>query len=167
MRSPAASARCTADSTADAWAPEWSPWRSIIAAERNIANGLATPWPAISGAEPWTGSNSPGPSAPREALGSIPIDPVSIAASSERMSPNMFSVTIVSKWRGDETSCMAALSTSMCSSVMWGNSRACRLLTTSRHRREVSSTLALSTLVTFARAAPKAVLAMRSISSVV
>ena len=50
---------------------------------------------------------------------------------------------------------------------MLGNSRAWRLLTTSRHSREVSSTLALSTLVTFARAAPKAVLAIRSISSVV
>ena len=30
----------------------------------------------------------------------MPIEPVSIAASSLRMSPNMFSVTITSKWRG-------------------------------------------------------------------
>ena len=51
----------------------------------------------MSGAEPWTGSNRPGPSPPSEALGSIPIEPVSIAASSLRMSPNMFSVTITSK----------------------------------------------------------------------
>ena len=79
----------------------------------------------------------------------------------------MFSVRIVSKWRGAETSCIAALSTSTCSSSMCGNSRACSSLTTSRHSREVSSTLALSTLVTFARAAPKAVRAIRSISSVV
>ena len=50
---------------------------------------------------------------------------------------------------------------------MWENSRACNSLTTSRHSREVSSTLALSTLVTFVRAAPKAVRAMRSISAVV
>ena len=48
--------------------------------------------PAMSGAEPCTGSNSPGACAPSEALGSMPIEPVSIAASSERMSPNMFSV---------------------------------------------------------------------------
>ena len=39
-------------------------------------------------------------------------------------------------------------------------------MTTSRHSREVSSTLALSTLVTFERAAPNAVRAIRSISSV-
>ena len=38
--------------------------------------------------------------APSEALGSRPIEPVSIAASSLRMSPNMFSVRITSKWRG-------------------------------------------------------------------
>ena len=37
-----------------------------------------------------------------EALGSMPIEPVSIAASSERMSPNMFSVRITSKCRGAE-----------------------------------------------------------------
>src|ERR1019366_8554842 len=51
----------------------------------------APPCPAMSGAEPCTGSNMPGPSEPSEALGSIPIEPVIIAASSERMSPNMFS----------------------------------------------------------------------------
>ena len=39
-------------------------------------------------------------------------------------------------------------------------------MTTSRHSREVSSTFALSTLVTFLRAALKAVRAIRSISSV-
>ena len=36
------------------------PWRSSSATERNIASGLAIPCPAMSGAEPWTGSNSPG-----------------------------------------------------------------------------------------------------------
>src|SRR5438132_1468388 len=53
----------------------------------------------MSGAEPWTGSNRPGPSPPSEALGSNPIDPVSIAASSERMSPNIFWVRITAKWQ--------------------------------------------------------------------
>ena len=54
--------------------------------------------------------------------GSIPIEPVSIAASSLRMSPNMFSVRITSKWRGAAISCIAALSTSRCSSSTLGNS---------------------------------------------
>ena len=93
---------------------------------------------------------------PSDALGSIPIEPVSIAASSLRMSPNMFSVTITSKCRGAATSCIAALSTSRCSSSTFGNSRACTSRTTSRHSRLVSSTLALSTLVTRERAAPNA-----------
>ena len=119
----------------------------------------------MSGAEPWTGSNRPGPSPPSEALGSIPIDPVSIAASSLRMSPNMFSVRITSKCRGAAISRIAALSTSRCSSSMLGNSLVCTSRTTSRHRRLVSSTLALSTLVTRDRAAPNATRAIRSISS--
>ncbi len=104
----------------------------------------------MSGADPCTGSNRPGEPAPSDALGSIPIDPVSIAASSERMSPKRFSVSSTSKLAGALTSCIAALSTSRCSSCTPVNSRACTLMTTSRHRREVSSTFALSTLVTFA-----------------
>ena len=48
---------------------------------------------------------------------------------------------------------MAALSTSRCSSSTSGNSSAWTRVTTSRHSREVSSTLALSTLVTLAPAA--------------
>ena len=95
----------------------------------------------------------------------MPIEPVSIAASSERMSPNMFSVTITSKWRGAEISRIAALSTSRCSSSMWGNSAPWSPPTTSRHSRLVSSTLALSTLVTRLRAAPNATRAIRSISA--
>ena len=79
------------------------------------------PLPAMSGAEPWTGSKRPGsPSAPRLAEGSIPRLPVSIAASSLRMSPKRFSATITSKSAGRETSCIAALSTSRWSSVTSG-----------------------------------------------
>ena len=79
----------------------------------------------------------------------------------------MFSVRITSKWRGAVMSFIAVESTSACSSSTCGNSSACTRRTTSRHRRLVSSTLALSTLVTFERAAPKATRAMRSISAVV
>ena len=101
---------------------------------------------------------------PSDALGSMPSEPVSMAASSLRMSPNRFSVTITSKSAGRETSCIAALSTSRWSSGTSGNSSACTRVTVSRHRREVSSTLALSTLVTFVRALRNATRAIRSIS---
>ena len=39
------------------------------------------------------------------------IEPVSMAAASDRMSPNMLPVTITSNFFGARTSCMAALST--------------------------------------------------------
>ena len=77
----------------------------------------------------------------------------------------MFSVRITSKCRGAAISFIAALSTSRCSSSMFGYSFAWRSRTTSRHRRLVSSTLALSTLVTRDFAVLNATRAMRSISS--
>ena len=87
---------------------------------------------------------------------------MSIAASSLRMSPNMFSVSRTSKSAGRDTSCIAALSTSMCSSGI--SSPSATRSTVFRHRREVSRMFALSTLVTFLRASRKATRAMRSIS---
>ncbi len=95
----------------------------------------------------------------------MPIEPVSIAASSERMSPNRFSVRITSKCRGAATSCIAALSTSTCSSSTFGNSSEWTRITVARQRRLVSSTLALSTLDTRRRAARNPTLAIRSISA--
>ncbi len=62
---------------------------------------------------------------------------------------------------------MAALSTSTCSSSMFGNSCECTRITVSRHSRLVSSTFALSTLETRERAARKPTRAIRSISSTV
>ena len=53
---------------------------------------------------------------PRDAEGSIPMDPVSTAPSSLRISPNIFSVSTISNRFGLSTSCMAQLSTKMCSS---------------------------------------------------
>ena len=67
-----------------------------------MASGLADALPgdvgrrAVDGLEQARAS----PGSPSEAQGSIPIEPVSIAASSLRMSPNRFSVRITSKWRG-------------------------------------------------------------------
>ena len=96
-------------------------------------------------------NNPPRPAAPRDAEGSRPIDPASIDASSVRMSPNMFSVTITSKSRGRRSRCMAAASTNMCSKLTSGNSAGSMRSTTERHSREVSSTLALSTEVSLRR----------------
>ncbi|MNG27466.1 hypothetical protein D3C84_1125900 [compost metagenome] len=78
-----------------------------------VASGLAMPCPAMSGAEPWHGSYMPLLLASRDAEGSMPMEPVSMEASSDRMSPNMLSVTITSNCFGARTSCMAALSTYM------------------------------------------------------
>ena len=71
-----------------------------------MAIGLAMPLPAMSGAEPCTGSYSAlrlpvlGSGAPSEADGSMPSEPVSIAATSDSMSPNRLSVTITSNCLG-------------------------------------------------------------------
>ena len=59
------------------------------------------------------GSYRPRPPSPRLAEGIMPMEPVIMLASSERMSPNMFSVTITSNWAGLRTICMAQLSTYM------------------------------------------------------
>ena len=120
----------------------------------------------MSGALPWLGSYRPLPLASSEAEGSMPIEPVSIAASSERMSPNMLPVTMTSNVFGARTSCIAALSTYMWSSATSGY-WACTSVTTSFQNWKVSSTLALSTLVSRLprwRAARNATWAMRSIS---
>ena len=120
----------------------------------------------MSGAAPWIGSYSPLPLASSAAEGSMPIEPVSIDASSERMSPNRFPVTMTSNCLGLRTSCMAQLST-----YMWDSSMSAWLfdssMTTSRHSCEVSSTLALSTEQTRflrLRAASNATFAIRRTS---
>src|ERR1700723_3690905 len=98
------------------------------------------------------GSNTPPRgSAESDAEGSNPMDPASMDASSVRISPNMFSVTMTSKSRGLCKRCMAAESTSMCSTVTSGNSTGMMRLTVARQSREVSSTSALSTEINAAR----------------
>ena len=73
----------------------------------------------MSGAEPWEGSYM-AVFSPRLAEGCIPSEPVSIDASSLRMSPNRFVVTITSNWPGFRMSCIAQLSTYMCVSSTSG-----------------------------------------------
>jgi hypothetical protein len=69
--------------------------------------GLAMPWPAISGAEPWIGSKREGwhRSGSRLADGAMPMEPETAAVISERMSPNRFEPTMTSKSRGRSTNC--------------------------------------------------------------
>ena len=61
------------------------------------------------------GSNS-GAVEPKLAEGIRPIEPTKAAAASLKMSPNMLEVSITSNWEGRKVSCMAVLSTYMCSS---------------------------------------------------
>ena len=50
---------------------------------------------------------------PIAAEGSMPIDPLSIAAVSDNRSPNRLSVRMTSNWRGFLTSCIEQLSASI------------------------------------------------------
>ena len=85
-----------------------------------VAIGLAISCPAISGAEPWLGSYKPKLPSFKLAEDNIPIEPVTILASSDKMSPNMFSVRITSNCLGSLTNCMAQLSTNICSNSTSG-----------------------------------------------
>ena len=87
---------------------------SIIAPDQIIAIGLAMPLPAMSGAEPCTGSNSDGNvrSGFRLPDGARPIVPVQAGPRSDRMSPNRFDATTTSKRSGCSTK--RAVRMSMC-----------------------------------------------------
>ena len=142
-----------------------SPWRSIIATEPNMASGFALPVPAMSGAEPWTGSNRPGPPAPTRGAREHPDragEHRRLVA--EDVAEHVLGEDHVELRRGATPAasrrCPRAGGRARCPSCS-----AARGSTTSRHRREVSSTLALSTLVTFRRASLNATRAIRSISS--
>ena len=71
---------------------------SISAADRIAAVGLALFWPAMSGADPCTGSNIDGPvrAGLRLADEASPIPPDTAPPRSVRMSPNRLSVTTTS-----------------------------------------------------------------------
>jgi hypothetical protein len=78
-----------------------------------VAVGSAMPWPAMSGAEPCTGSNIDGnaPVGLMLAEAASPMPPVTAAARSVMMSPNRLSVTMTSKRCGSVTSMIIVAST--------------------------------------------------------
>jgi hypothetical protein len=106
-----------------------------MAALRIAASGFTTPLPAISGAEPCTGSNIEGKrrDGSRLALAASPILPTTMAEMSLRISPKRFEATTTSKLSGRRMKFMAAASTSSDSVWIPGNSRA-----TSRKARSQS-----------------------------
>ena len=79
-----------------------------------------------------------------------PLEPEITLASSDKISPNRLSVNKISNCLGFNIICMAALSTNKHSRVTSGYSAAISV-TTFRHKRDVSITLALSTKVTLLR----------------
>ena len=103
----------TAASTAAA-ASACPRWSSSSDADRIAAVGSAFCWPAMSGAEPCTGSNIDG--AVRSGLmlpdAASPMPPVMAAARSVMMSPKRLSVTITSKRDGSVV--MKIVAASMC-----------------------------------------------------
>ena len=74
--------------------------------------GLAIPFPAISGAEPCTGSNNDGNlfSGLIFPDGAIPIVPVQAGPKSDRISPNKFDATTTSKHSGVKTNLAVKIS---------------------------------------------------------
>ena len=111
--SPRSSTRSTARSTASAAAGSCT-WRSSIAPDRIIAIGFATPLPAMSGALPWTGSNT-AYSHPRFAPAARPSPPTSPAHRSEMMSPYRFGSSRTSNAEGSRTSRIESWSISISS----------------------------------------------------
>src|SRR6185312_10134560 len=108
--------------------------------------------------------------APSDAEGSMPSEPVSIAAQSDSKSPKRLSVTMTSNCFGLRTSCIAQLSAYMCESSTSLYSVSCSFCISSRHSTPDSMTLAFSTeqtLLLRLRASSKATRPTRMISGVV
>ena len=125
-------------------------WSSICAAASSSAQGLALPWPAMSGAVPCTASKIAA-SAPMFAPGARPNPPTSPAHRSDRMSPNRLVVTMTSNFSGCITSFMQHAST-IISSVWMSGYCAATSRATFRNRPEVDfMMLALCTIVTLRR----------------
>ena len=87
-------------------------WRSMSTTEASMPTGLAKPCPAMSRAEPCTGSNIDGcwRVGSRLALAAMPIDPATAAVRSDRMSPKRLDARITSSKRGSSTTRAASAS---------------------------------------------------------
>ena len=112
VRAPSASARSTADSSAAASGrPSVSAQHERDREDRRAAD-WPCPGPAMSGAEPWIGSNSRGRRPPSEAMGSMPMR----AGDHRRLVGEDVAEHVLgddtSNCYGSRISCMATLSTS-------------------------------------------------------
>ena len=152
--------------------PPWPRLRAtarVAAASRPTGSrraGLAISWPAMSGADPCTGSNRPVPS-PRLADGRRPSDPaIAPGFIRQDVAEHVFRQDHVER-RGRERQRASRTSRHTCGPRGRPDNPSRRGSTTSRHSRDVSSTLALSTEVTWrlrSRAASNATRAIRSTS---
>ena len=106
-----ASTRSIAPTTAFA-ASAWPRCSSISAPDQIWPIGLAMPLPAMSGAEPCTGSKSDGCSRSGLMLpdGAMPIVPQTAGPRSDRMSPKRLDPTTTSKRSGRSTKCATRMS---------------------------------------------------------
>src|SRR5690606_11236958 len=111
VRTPADSTSSIA-ATSSVAAAGWPRWYSIMAPDQIWPTGLATPLPAMSGADPCTGSNIDGyrRSGLRFAEGAMPMLPATAAPRSVRMSPNRLDATTTSKSLGFSTNRPASAS---------------------------------------------------------
>ena len=102
VRSPSVRSMAPTMASAACLSPRCS---SIIAPDQIMPIGLAIPCPAISGAEPCTGSNTLGKSPSGLILpeGAMPMVPVQAGPRSLRMSPNRLEPTTTSNQSGCST----------------------------------------------------------------
>ena len=124
---PARATRSAATAASTRPPPRVCPrWSSSIATDSTVAVGSALPWPAMSGAEPWTGSNMLGlvRLTSRLPLAARPMPPAIAAPMSVMMSPKRLSVTTTSKRPGSVTKNIDAASTWEYATVTSGNSAA-------------------------------------------
>ena len=104
VRTPVSSVSTTARSSVRAALRSPRPSPSMSAAARSMALGLATPWPAISSAEPCVGPNMPRPSGPTRPEATIRVPSWANAAVLASASANGCSLAMTSKPTGSRRS---------------------------------------------------------------
>ncbi|CAI6229417.1 unnamed protein product [Periconia digitata] len=127
--------------------------RSISAALQNAPTGFAIPFPAISGALPWIGSNILGffLVGSRLLLGAIPILPLSAAARSDRISACKLVATMVSRLFGSSVIRTVIASTNILSVSTSGYSLATSQKILSQNTIPCRCAFDLVTIVSFLR----------------